>query len=188
MDSIIIGIISAFALLVFSLIASGSRSTNSTNSTNSNVSVKKENYPEGFHLTHRCHDFCADVNSDCLLIKSQQTGNWIKYKISDIIDVEIVVDNNIVQKFSVTRAITGGVLFGAVGGAIGGFSGKQERCKSMVLCIHFQNGRVFRFNLMMPGVSVKTTSFSYQLSSQIGQNYIEFLNRIINIVDRKNNK
>ena len=179
--------------IFIALLCRNPNSSNSDNSDNSNNKKKeeyprKENYPEGFRLTHKCNNFHADVNSDCLLIKSQRTGKWIKHKISDIVDAEIITDNNVVQKFSLTRAVAGGIIFGAVGGAIGGFSGQQERCKNMVLCIHFQNDRVFRYHLMMEETSVKTSSFLYKSSLQTGNNYIDFLRLIIKIVDRKNNK
>lgn len=183
-ELIFLALIVVILLLVY---GSGSE-TQDDSKDKKKANVKKENYPEGFHLTHKCNDFHADVNSDCLLIKSQRTGKWIKHKISDIEDAEIITDNNVVQKFSLTRAVAGGIMFGAVGGAIGGFSGQQERCKNMVLCIHFQNDRVFRYHLMMEETSVKTSSFLYKSSLQTGNNYIDFLRLIIKIVDRKNNK
>ena len=151
--------------------------------TNSNLKDAQDrsnriNYPAGFVPTDTYDISYADTINDKLFF-ALPDGKWSQeFKISAMEKAEVLENNHVLSKFSLGRAVAGGIIFGAVGGAIGGFSGQGEYCTDMRVRLTFKDGRMFDVSIIRS--KTKRNSIAYSGAQSRAQQYVSFYNNLMN--------
>lgn len=109
-----------------------------------------------------------------------------------LISFELVEDNDVVTKSkgNITRAVTGGILFGGVGAVIGATTAKQlstTLIHKMYINV-FVNDKNKNYKIILIRDTTKKDSFIYRINRELADNILAHLNSIISSNESQSSK